>query len=61
MKTCRVGSAARALIGARNVAQLDDSLDAMKNLSFSAEELKDIDRYAMEGGIDLWRGLDSHA
>lgn len=50
-----------ALIGARNVAQLDDSLDALKNLSFSAEELKDIDRYAMEGGIDLWRGLDSHA
>ncbi|GLR53597.1 aldo/keto reductase [Shinella yambaruensis] len=50
-----------ALIGARNVAQLDDSLDALKNLSFSAEELKDIDRCAMEGGIDLWRGLDSHA
>lgn len=50
-----------ALIGARNVAQLDDSLDALKNFSFSAEELKDIDRYAMEGGIDLWRGLDSHA
>lgn len=50
-----------ALIGARNVAQLDDSLDALKNLSFSAEELKDIDRYAMEGVIDLWRGLDSYA
>ena len=44
-----------ALIGARNVAQLDDSLDALKNTAFSAEELKEIDRYATEGGIDLWR------
>jgi L-glyceraldehyde 3-phosphate reductase len=44
-----------ALIGARNVAQLDDSLDALKNTAFSAEELKKIDRYATEGGIDLWR------
>ncbi|WP_446743272.1 L-glyceraldehyde 3-phosphate reductase [Silvibacterium acidisoli] len=46
-----------ALIGARNVAQLDDSLDALKNLSFSPEELKDIDSHAIEGGIDLWRSV----
>ncbi len=45
-----------ALIGARNVAQLDDSLDALKNLSFSREELAMIDQHATEGGIDLWRG-----
>ncbi len=45
-----------ALIGARNVAQLDDSLDALGNLSFSAEELAKIDGHATEGGIDLWRG-----
>jgi L-glyceraldehyde 3-phosphate reductase len=44
-----------ALIGARNLAQLDDSLDALKNLAFSPEELKEIDRHATEGGIDLWR------
>jgi len=44
-----------ALIGARNVAQLDDSLDAVKNLSFTAEELKKIDQHATESGIDLWR------
>jgi L-glyceraldehyde 3-phosphate reductase len=50
-----------ALIGARNVAQLDDSLDALKNLSFSADELKEIDSHATDGGIDLWRGLISHA
>jgi L-glyceraldehyde 3-phosphate reductase len=44
-----------ALIGARNVEQLDDSLDALKNLKFSAAELKQIDRYAVDAGIDLWR------
>jgi L-glyceraldehyde 3-phosphate reductase len=44
-----------ALIGAHNVAQLDDSLDALKNSEFSAKELGEIDRFAKEGGIDLWR------
>ncbi|WP_433850940.1 aldo/keto reductase [Brucella pseudogrignonensis] len=46
-----------ALIGARTVAQLDDSLDALKNLAFSDEELKAIDRHAGEGSIDLWRDV----
>ncbi|MEN3747071.1 L-glyceraldehyde 3-phosphate reductase [Sphingomonas sp. HF-S3] len=44
-----------ALIGARTVEQLDDSLDAVKNLDFSGEELAAIDRFATEGGIDLWK------
>ncbi len=44
-----------ALIGARNVEQLDDSLDALKKLKFSAAELKEIDRHAQEGDLDLWR------
>jgi L-glyceraldehyde 3-phosphate reductase len=44
-----------ALIGARNVEQLDDSLDALKKLKFSAAELKEIDRHAREGELDLWR------
>jgi L-glyceraldehyde 3-phosphate reductase len=44
-----------ALIGARNVQQLDDSLDALKKLKFSAAELKEIDRHAQDGDIDLWR------
>ena len=46
-----------ALIGARNVSQIDDSLDALANLRFSAAELEAIDRHATEGGIDLWRGV----
>jgi L-glyceraldehyde 3-phosphate reductase len=44
-----------ALIGARNVDQLDDSLDALKKRDFSAEELAEIDQFAKEAGIDLWR------
>jgi L-glyceraldehyde 3-phosphate reductase len=45
-----------ALIGARDVKQLDDSLDALKKLQFTEAELKEIDRYAQEGDIDLWKG-----
>jgi L-glyceraldehyde 3-phosphate reductase len=44
-----------ALIGARSVAQLDDSLSALDNLAFTADELAAIDKHAAEGGVDLWR------
>ncbi|MGD1021755.1 MAG: L-glyceraldehyde 3-phosphate reductase [Candidatus Sulfotelmatobacter sp.] len=44
-----------ALIGARNVEQLDDSLDAVKKLDFSDEQQKEIDRYAQDAGIDIWK------
>jgi L-glyceraldehyde 3-phosphate reductase len=44
-----------ALIGARNVEQLDNSLDAMKKLEFTDTELVEIDRYAQDGAIDLWK------
>jgi len=44
-----------ALIGARNVEQLDDSLDAVKKLEFTDAELKEIDRYAQDAGIDIWK------
>ena len=40
---------------ARTVAQLDDSLDALKNTEFSSEELNEIDQFATDSGIDLWR------
>ena len=45
-----------ALIGARNVEQLEDSLDAAQKLQFTAEEFAEIDRHATEGGLDLWKG-----
>jgi len=49
-----------ALIGSRNVVQLNDSLDALKNTQFSAEELKEIDRYAVDDSeVDLWRPVST--
>jgi L-glyceraldehyde 3-phosphate reductase len=45
-----------ALIGARNVEQLDNSLDALNNLDFTTAELAEIDKYAVDSGIDLWGG-----
>jgi L-glyceraldehyde 3-phosphate reductase len=44
-----------ALIGARNVEQLDNSLDAVKKLEFTDAELKEIDSYAQDGALDLWK------
>jgi L-glyceraldehyde 3-phosphate reductase len=44
-----------ALIGARTVEQLDDSLDAVKKLHFTDTELAAIDSHAEEGEIDLWK------
>jgi L-glyceraldehyde 3-phosphate reductase len=44
------------LIGASSVAQLEENVGALGNLSFSTEELDRIDHHAVEGGIDLWRG-----
>jgi L-glyceraldehyde 3-phosphate reductase len=45
-----------ALIGARSVEQLDDSLDALNEPDFSSEELAAIDAAADDGGLNLWSG-----
>jgi L-glyceraldehyde 3-phosphate reductase len=37
------------------VEQLEDSAAAVANLRFSDAELDEIDRHAVEAGIDLWR------
>ena len=44
-----------ALIGARNVEQLEDSLAAVQSLSFTADELARIDQFATDAGIDIWK------
>ncbi|MGS1003584.1 L-glyceraldehyde 3-phosphate reductase [Burkholderia glumae] len=53
--TLRDARVSSTLIGARTVAQLDDSLDAVKQLAFSTEELAEIDRHAQDGNVDIWR------
>ncbi len=43
-----------ALIGASSVAQLEDNLGALERLAFSDDELDEIDRYAVDGAINIW-------
>jgi L-glyceraldehyde 3-phosphate reductase len=43
-----------ALIGASSVRQLEDNLGALENLKFEADELAEIDRFAVEGDINIW-------
>ncbi len=44
-----------ALIGASKPAQIVDLAGAMKGLAFSQDELASIEKYAVEGGINLWQ------
>jgi L-glyceraldehyde 3-phosphate reductase len=44
-----------ALVGASSVAQLEDNLAALGNLRFTAEELAEIDRHAVDAGINNWQ------
>jgi L-glyceraldehyde 3-phosphate reductase len=43
-----------ALIGASSIEQLHDSVGALERLDFSDEELAEIDRYAVDAGINIW-------
>ena len=43
-----------AVIGASSVAQLDTNLDALEAPPLTEGERAEIDRYAVESGINLW-------
>ena len=47
MGWCRTGGLSRP-------DQVSDCVEALDNLDFSDEELADIDRYAVDGGVNLW-------
>jgi L-glyceraldehyde 3-phosphate reductase len=42
------------LIGASTPEQVRENVAALANLSFSTEELAEIDRYAVDSGVNLW-------
>jgi len=48
-----------ALLGASTVDQLEQNVAALERSDFEADELADIDRYAQEGGINLWETSSS--
>jgi L-glyceraldehyde 3-phosphate reductase len=43
-----------ALIGVSSIAQLEDNVGALQKLEFTEQELTEIDRYAVDAGINLW-------
>ena len=43
-----------ALIGASKVSQIEDCVASLANRTFTADELAQIDRYAKDGGLNLW-------
>jgi L-glyceraldehyde 3-phosphate reductase len=42
------------VVGASSLRQLEQNLAAVQQLAFSDDELREIDRYAVEAGINLW-------
>jgi len=44
------------LVGASSVTQLENNIGALQRQDFSADELAEIDRYAVDAGVDLWQG-----
>ncbi len=43
-----------ALIGASSVAQLEQNVAALAQLQFEPGELEEIDRYAVDGSLNIW-------
>jgi L-glyceraldehyde 3-phosphate reductase len=43
-----------ALVGASSVEQLEQTVAALDHLDFGDDELAEIERYAQEGGVNLW-------
>ena len=48
------------LIGACSVAQLEANVATLQRLELSADELAEIDRHAVDSGINLWAASSAH-
>jgi L-glyceraldehyde 3-phosphate reductase len=58
--TLRDARVTSTLLGASSVAQLEQNVAALDNLSFSSEELDEIDRCATESSINIWAASSEH-
>jgi len=47
------------LVGASSVAQLEQDVGALDRPQFSSDELREIDGYATDSGINLWAASSS--
>ncbi|MGI6438734.1 MAG: L-glyceraldehyde 3-phosphate reductase [Sphaerochaetaceae bacterium] len=48
------------LVGASSVEQIKENVGALEQLSFTKEELDEIDQYAIDGSINLWKQSSDH-
>jgi L-glyceraldehyde 3-phosphate reductase len=48
------------VLGASSVPQLEANVAALGNLAFTADELAEIDKYAVDAGINLWAPSSSY-
>ena len=48
-----------ALIGASSVTQLEQNVAALARLDFDPDELEQIDRYAVDGSVNIWAASSS--
>ncbi len=48
-----------ALIGASSVGQLEQNAAALQRLEFEPGELEEIDRYAVDGSLNIWQASSS--
>lgn len=49
-----------ALVGVSSVAQLRANLAAVENMEFGADELAEIEKYAVDLGVNLWQQSSSY-
>ncbi len=52
--TLRDERVSSALVGASSVAQLEQNVAALEHLQFDPAELEQIDRYAVDGQVNIW-------
>ena len=52
---CVIRAMTSVVIGASSVKQLDDNVAALGNMSLTSDELAEIDQYAVEADINLWK------
>jgi L-glyceraldehyde 3-phosphate reductase len=50
----RDGRVTSALIGASRPEQVEDAVKALDKLALTVEELREIDRFAVDSGVNLW-------
>jgi L-glyceraldehyde 3-phosphate reductase len=52
--TLRHEEVTTVLLGVSRLEQLDENLGALEHLTFTEDELTEIDRYAVDGGLNIW-------